>query len=95
MTCEISAAVLGNSEGEVLVAELPADTPPGFRVVGRMDFRDGQCVAKSAEQTMEAVCMMAAAVESFAQLVAARLRERNDYRAWRQRLLAMPDVLAN
>src|SRR5205807_903485 len=58
MTCEISAAVFGNLDGEVLVAELPADIPPGFRVVGRMAFRNGQCISRCGEQTMEAACIM-------------------------------------
>lgn len=90
MSWEVSAAVLGNSDGEVLVAELPADVPPGFRVVGQMEFRDGQAISKCGEQTMEAACMMVSAANEFAQLVVARLRERSDYRAWRHRILATP-----
>lgn len=88
---EISAAVLGNSDGEVIVGELPGYVlPPGFRVVGHMHFRDGQCISKRGEETVEAACMMLSAAPEFAQLVVARLRERGDYAAWRQRLLAIP-----
>jgi hypothetical protein len=95
MTCSISALVVSDGY-EVWVLEIPAaDIPPGCRKIGTLQFLDGKCIAKSSEATMEASIILAASVESFAQLVAARLRERSDYRAWRQRILAMPEVLAN
>lgn len=97
MTCEISAAVLGNSDGEVLIGELPGYVlPPGFRVVGHMYFRDGECISTRGEETVEAACMMLSAANAFAQLVVARLRGRSDYREWRRKLLAMPSpMIAN
>lgn len=96
MNCEISAVVVSNGR-DVWVLEIPGtDIPPGCREIGTMQFLDGKCLAKSSDATMETTIMMAAATSAFAELVCVRLRERNDYREWRRKLLAMPSpILAN
>jgi len=90
-TCEISAVIATNSDSnEVWVVEIPGDIPPGSRVIGTMHFVEGQCIAKQCEDTIAGVVLMASASTAFAELVAARLRERSDYTRWRQRILATP-----
>lgn len=92
---DISAKLITNERGEVWFVDPESEIPCGYAAVGTMSFTNGKCVARSFP-TAECAALLAFCTEAFAEFVCARLRERPDYKAWRQKILAMPPtILAN